>query len=222
MKVVRLSHEIFSQLKFARESGKRVGLIPTMGALHEGHLSLVRRAKEICDLVAVTIFVNPTQFAPSEDLAKYPRTLDADLEKLLSVGTDFVFTPESSTIYPPGFSTYVEAPAVAAPLEGAFRPGHFRGVATIVLKLFNLVPADIAFFGSKDYQQLAVIRTMVHDLDVPIRIEGCPTIRESDGLAMSSRNRYLNGEERSRALGLWQASVAFNSRSKRGKDRYLL
>ncbi len=217
MKVTPSAQEIFAQLQFARREGKTVGMVPTMGALHEGHLSLVKKAKAMCDLAVATIFVNPTQFAPHEDLAKYPRTLDADLAMLHREGTDFVFTPEVASIYPEGFSTFVEPPAIALPLEGVCRPGHFRGVATVVLKLFHLIPADVAFFGSKDYQQLAVIKKMVADLDVPIRIEACPTVRENDGLAMSSRNRYLSQEERARALGLWRALTKARMMAEKGE-----
>jgi pantoate--beta-alanine ligase len=168
-------------------------------------LSLVRVAREHADKVVATIFVNPTQFGPQEDLGKYPRTLEADLTSLSAAGCDLVFVPTAADIYPPGFSTYVEPPAVAQPLEGVCRPGHFRGVATVVLKLFQLIPADVACFGQKDFQQLAVIRQMVRDLAIPIEIMACPTVREPDGLALSSRNRYLSPAERQRALALSRA-----------------
>ncbi|MEX0818450.1 MAG: pantoate--beta-alanine ligase [Pirellulaceae bacterium] len=191
----------------ARAEGKRIGLVPTMGALHEGHLSLVRAAQQRCDFVAVTIFVNPTQFSPTEDFNAYPRPIDEDLAVLRERGVDLVFMPEREELYPEGFSTYVLPPAVADPVEGQYRPEHFRGVATIVLKLFNLLPADVAFFGQKDYQQCQVIRRMVEDLNVPIEIQACPIIREPDGLAMSSRNRYLSPDERARAVAL---SAALN------------
>ncbi|MGE0757948.1 MAG: pantoate--beta-alanine ligase [Pirellulaceae bacterium] len=189
----------------ARQQGGRIGLVPTMGALHEGHLSLVRAARADCDHVAVTIFVNPTQFGPREDLNQYPRTLVADLELLAGEGVELVFAPDVGAMYPDGFSTYLEPPSVAAPWEGVHRPGHFRGVATIVLKLFHLLPADIAYFGQKDYQQCQVIRQMVSDLDVPMEVRVCPTIREPDGLALSSRNRYLRSDEREQALALVRA-----------------
>jgi len=205
MKVLSSPEEIFAQLDFARRQGKRIGLVPTMGALHDGHLSLVREAKRECEIAVTTIFVNPSQFGPNEDFAKYPRTLDSDLEKLVSVGCDFVFVPSKDHMYPPGHSTFVEPPAVATNWEGAIRPGHFRGVATIVMKLFHMLPAHVAYFGRKDYQQVAVISAMVRDLNVPILIKPCETIREPDGLAMSSRNRYLSATERVRALGLWHA-----------------
>ncbi|MCU0707201.1 MAG: pantoate--beta-alanine ligase [Pirellula sp.] len=205
MDVISNPLTIFSQLDYLRREGKRIGIVPTMGALHEGHLSLVRHAKQACDISVATIFVNPSQFGPNEDYQRYPRTLESDLQALDSVGCDFVFTPTMEAIYPSGYSTYVEPPRVAERWEGAYRPGHFRGVATIVLKLFMLVPAQVAYFGRKDYQQVAVISAMVRDLGVPIRIEACETIRDPDGLAMSSRNRYLSESERVRALSLSHA-----------------
>lgn len=200
-----------------RRSGRTIGLVPTMGALHEGHLSLVRRARQEAEVVAATIFVNPTQFGPGEDFSRYPRTLEADLAALASVSCDLVLVPDAEAIYPPGFSTYVQPPAVAEAWEGVCRPGHFRGVTTVVLKLFHLIPADVACFGEKDYQQLQVIRRMVADLDVPIRIIPCPTVREADGLAMSSRNRYLSPDERQQALGLWRALQAAREEVARGQ-----
>jgi pantoate--beta-alanine ligase len=205
MKVIHDLNEIYTQLDFVRRDSKRIGLVPTMGALHDGHLSLVQRAKQDCDVAVATIFVNPTQFGPNEDLAKYPRTLESDLESLRRANCDYVFVPASDQIYRSAHSTFIEPPAVSRRWEGEIRPGHFRGVATIVLKLFQLVPAHVGFFGRKDYQQVAVIRAMVEDLNVPIRIEACSTVRESDGLAMSSRNRYLSTSDRVRALGLWRA-----------------
>ena len=205
MRVIHSPLEIYSLIDFERRENRRVGLVPTMGALHDGHLSLVTRAKQDCDVAVATIFVNPTQFGPNEDFSKYPRTLESDLEKLAAVGCDYVFVPAADEIYRPGHSTYVDPPSVASQWEGAIRPGHFRGVTTIVLKLFMMVPAHIAFFGRKDYQQVAVIKGMVDDLNLPIRIETCDTIRESDGLAMSSRNRYLTSDERQRALSLSRA-----------------
>lgn len=205
MKVLHDPHEIYAQLDYQRSQGKQIGLVPTMGALHDGHLSLVGNAKQQCDVSVATIFVNPTQFAPTEDLDRYPRTLESDLERLQAIGCDYVFVPSADKIYRPGHSTYIEPPQVAQRWEGEIRPGHFRGVATIVLKLFQMIPAHVAFFGQKDYQQIAVIRAMVDDLNVPIRIQNCETVRESDGLAMSSRNRYLSADDRVRALGLWNA-----------------
>lgn len=205
MKVIHDLNEIYTQIDFVRRDGRRVGVVPTMGALHNGHLSLVQRAKQECDVAVATIFVNPTQFGPNEDLAKYPRTLESDLEGLRQLGCDFVFVPPSDRVYRDNHSTFVEPPSVGKRWEGELRPGHFRGVTTIVLKLFQLIPAHVAYFGRKDYQQVAVIRAMVDDLNIPIRIEACATVREPDGLAMSSRNRYLSKEDRGRALGLWLA-----------------
>jgi len=177
-----------------------VGLVPTMGYLHEGHLSLVRRARSENDSVVVSIFVNPTQFGPHEDLQHYPRDLERDLELLDTEQVEALFTPEVDEMYPPGASTMVEVEALTSVLEGGSRPGHFRGVATIVCKLFHLVHPDHAYFGEKDYQQLQVIRRMVHDLRMPVTVVGCPTIREPDGLAMSSRNVYLRPAERLAAV----------------------
>ena len=188
-----------------RQRGQRIGLVPTMGALHEGHLSLVQAARERSKIVVATIFVNPTQFGPGEDLAKYPRTLNADLVALSSAGCDAVFVPSADEMYAAGSSTFVEPPAVSQPLEGVHRPGHFRGVATIVLKLLNVIPADVACFGQKDYQQAQVIRRMVADLNLPVEIVVCPIIREPDGLAMSSRNRYLSPAQRQQAVALARA-----------------
>ena len=197
--------EIRAALLPYRRSGKRIGLVPTMGALHEGHLSLVRASKRECDLTVVWIYVNPSQFGPHEDLAKYPRTLQADLEKLATCGADLVMAPADAEVYRPGHAAWVEIGGVAEPLEGECRPGHFRGVATIVLKLLNMVQPDIAYFGRKDYQQAAVIRRMVADLDVPVEIRVCPIVREADGLAMSSRNAYLSADARRRAAVLWRS-----------------
>ncbi|MEX2186799.1 MAG: pantoate--beta-alanine ligase [Pirellulales bacterium] len=186
----------------AQRAGRRVGVVPTMGALHDGHLSLVAASRAACDVTVATIFVNPTQFAPHEDFSRYPRTMDADLAKLAAAGVDYVFAPEVAEMYPIGAATMVEVGGVAQPLEGQFRPGHFRGVATIVLKLFQAVPADVAFFGQKDYQQSLVVRRMVADLLLPIDVVVCPIVRESDGLAMSSRNVYLSAEDRLKALSI--------------------
>ena len=202
MKVIASSAETYAFVEQLRAQGKRIGLIPTMGALHEGHLSLVRLAKNKCDVAVATIFVNPTQFGPNEDFQKYPRTLEQDLDALRSCGCDVVFTPTNQQMYPVGHSTFIEPPSVALNWEGIVRPGHLRGVATIVLKLFQIIPAHIGYFGRKDYQQVAVIRAMVRDLNLPICIEACETVREPDGLAMSSRNRYLSPADRARALGL--------------------
>jgi pantoate--beta-alanine ligase len=205
VRVAETAAQLRSEVTAARSAGKTIGLIPTMGALHEGHLSLVRAARRECGFTIATVFVNPTQFGPHEDFDKYPRTMAKDLELLDSVGTDVVFAPDRQSVYPPGFSTYVDPPEIANPWEGQCRPGHFRGVATIVLKLFHLAGADIAYFGQKDYQQARMIQRMVEDLDVPVVVRVCPIVREADGLAMSSRNRYLDGEQRDRALALWRS-----------------
>ena len=183
-------------------SRRQIGLVPTMGALHEGHLSLVRASKASCDFTVVTIFVNPAQFGPGEDLDAYPRDLEADLEALGECGADLVFAPANKEVYRPGHQTWVEVETIAKPLEGACRPTHFRGVATIVLKLFNMVGADAAFFGQKDYQQALLIRRMAADLNVHTEICVCPTVREPDGLAMSSRNAYLGPAARQQAVVL--------------------
>jgi pantoate--beta-alanine ligase len=182
-----------------------VGLVPTMGYLHAGHVSLVERARRENQRVAASIFVNPTQFGPSEDLARYPRDLARDRALLAGAGCDAVFVPEVAEMYPPGAATLVDVGPVASPLEGERRPGHFRGVATVVLKLFGIVQPTRAYFGEKDAQQLAVIRRMTRDLDVPVDVIGCPTVREPDGLALSSRNSYLTPDERRAASGLYRA-----------------
>lgn len=198
-----------SDLRAARLSlSGTVGLVPTMGYLHEGHLSLVRQAKAGCDHVIVTIFVNPTQFGPKEDLSKYPRDLERDLGLLAPLGVDLVWTPSAEVMYPPGYQTWVEVEAMARPLEGAMRPGHFRGVTTVVAKLFNATQPHKAYFGQKDAQQAAVIRQMTRDLSYPIKIVVCPIVREADGLAMSSRNVYLDAEQRKAATALFRALSA--------------
>ena len=202
--VITIGAEARRHVLQAQAAGRSVGLVPTMGALHEGHLSLVDASRAECDMTAVSIFVNPTQFAPGEDLDRYPRTLNDDLKKLSSRGVDLVFTPSVDEMYPTGFSTFVDPPEVAARLEGQVRPGHFRGVATVVLKLFHLLPADIAFFGQKDFQQTLVVRHMVRDLGLATSIRVCPTVREPDGLAMSSRNQYLSPEQRGRATAMYR------------------
>jgi len=186
----------------------RLGFVPTMGALHEGHLSLVRRARRECERVAVSLFVNPTQFGPGEDFQRYPRDLPRDLALLEAEGVDTIFTPTVEEMYPEGFSTWVTVERLAERWEGASRPGHFRGVATVVLKLLNLVRPDRAYFGEKDYQQLRVVERMVRDLNVPTTIVACPTVREPDGLALSSRNAHLSPGERRAATVLWRALTA--------------
>jgi pantoate--beta-alanine ligase len=189
----------------ARGHGKSVGFVPTMGALHAGHASLLREARRQTGFVVASIFVNPTQFGPNEDLTRYPRTLQVDLELCQAEGADLVFTPTPEAIYPPGFRTFVEIGELQDVLCGASRPGHFRGVATVVLKLFNIVQPDVAYFGQKDAQQARIIDQMVKDLDVPIRVRVCPIVREPDGLALSSRNRYLDAHQRRQAVALYQA-----------------
>jgi pantoate--beta-alanine ligase len=185
-----------------RAAGLRIGFVPTMGALHEGHLSLVRHGKERADRVVASVFVNPTQFAPTEDLDRYPRQEAKDAELLASAGCDILFAPSPGEIYPEGFATVVTVSGVSDDLEGRFRPQMFGGVALVVAKLFNMVQADVALFGEKDFQQLLVIRRMARDLDIPTDVVGCPTVREADGLAMSSRNAYLTATERTTAGSL--------------------
>lgn len=202
----------------ARRAGRRVGFVPTMGALHAGHASLVERAAAECDDVVVSIFVNPKQFGPREDLDRYPRTLAADVALVGGKGARWVFAPEASTAYPAGHATSVVVAAPAADFEGAVRPGHFSGVATVVCWLFQVVPADVAYFGAKDWQQTVVVRRMVADLAIPIDVEVCPTIREPDGLAMSSRNAYLSPDERRRAVALHEGLQAAAARWREGAE----
>ncbi|MGB7326715.1 MAG: pantoate--beta-alanine ligase [Rubripirellula sp.] len=205
MQVIHRGDEVRQLVWSMRGRGETVGVVPTMGALHDGHVSLVRKSVEMCDHTIVTIFVNPTQFAANEDLGKYPRTFDADCQAVKDAGAACVFSPSVAEMYPDGCSTFVDPPAVGLPLEGVFRPEHFRGVATIVAKLFNLIPATHAVFGSKDYQQLKVVEAMVSDLNFGIEIIAGEIIRDADGLAMSSRNRYLSADDRKTALSLSKA-----------------
>jgi pantoate--beta-alanine ligase len=202
MKICKTIEEIRSACRGSRREGKRLGFVPTMGALHEGHLSLVRAARAKCDVVAVSIFVNPLQFAPNEDLAKYPRTLERDCGLLQEEGVDLLFVPSVEEMYSKGAVTYVTVEGLSDKLCGKSRPGHFRGVTTVVAKLFHIVEPNSAFFGQKDAAQAAIIRRMVRDLDFPIEIVVCPIVREPDGLAMSSRNAYLDAEQRKSALVL--------------------
>jgi pantoate--beta-alanine ligase len=202
IEVLRLPAEMRQACDSARARGALVGVVPTMGALHEGHLSLVREAKRRADYVVVTIFVNPTQFAPSEDFARYPRDLAGDMAKVSGAGASAVFAPEASAMYPEGDETRVRVGALSVPLCGQYRPGHFEGVATVVAKLLVLAGASVAVFGRKDYQQLAIIRRLVLDMLFPVEVVGHPIVREPDGLAMSSRNAYLSAEERLRARAL--------------------
>lgn len=200
MQIIHTAHETHTLRR--QNSARTIGFVPTMGALHAGHLSLVHAAIKRCDLVVVSIFVNPTQFGPSEDFTRYPRTFEQDCELLKNAAVDFLFAPSTEEMYPPGASTFVTVEALSDRLDGKSRPGHFRGVATIVSKLFHLVQPDVAFFGQKDAAQIAVIRKMVRDQNFPVEIVACPIVREPDGLAMSSRNVYLTNEERKSALAL--------------------
>ncbi|MEZ6128804.1 MAG: pantoate--beta-alanine ligase [Planctomycetaceae bacterium] len=207
MEVIQSPDEVRNHARQQRAGGLTVGVVPTMGALHAGHASLIEAARERCDYVIATIFVNPTQFGPNEDFERYPRTLDDDLKKCAEAGADLVFTPETSHMYRPDAECDVRVKGLTQKLEGRLRPGHFDGVTTVVAKLFNITVPDVAFFGQKDFQQQLVIRRMVLDLDWGIEIVTCPIIREPDGLAMSSRNRYLSAEEREQALVLYQSLV---------------
>lgn len=212
--VVTTRAEVRTAVFQARQQGKAIGLAPTMGALHAGHASLIRTARVKTDFVVVSIFVNPTQFRPGEDYDRYPRTLEADRELCGAVGCDLIFAPSVEEIYPPGFCTYVEVVGLQDVLCGASRTGHFRGVATVVLKLFQIIRPDVALFGQKDAQQVRIIKQLVRDLDLPVMIDESPTVREPDGLAMSSRNRYLDPSQRA------QATVLFRSLEK-AKERVM-
>lgn len=205
MELIKTISDMKKISKEFKKEGYKVGFVPTMGYLHEGHLALVRKAKEISDKVVVSIFVNPLQFGPREDFRDYPRDLQRDLALLEKEGVDVVFVPEEEEMYPSNYQTYVEVTKLTERLCGAFRPGHFKGVTTVVLKLFNIVNPDVAIFGEKDYQQLLVIKQMVRDLNLDVEIVSHPTVRESDGLAMSSRNIYLSSRERESALSLYKA-----------------
>jgi len=200
----------------AQAAGLRIGFVPTMGALHEGHAALIRAAKADAGFVVVSIFVNPTQFGPKEDFSRYPRTLDADCALSQAAGADLVFAPSVEEMYPKGSSTFVEVPGLQDTLCDAYRPGHFRGVCTVVLKLFQIVRPDVAVFGAKDFQQSRIIQRMVSDLNLPLTIHVEPTAREADGLARSSRNRYLSPAERAAAPAIYQALTALREEVKRG------
>ena len=201
-----------------KSEGRIISFVPTMGALHEGHLSLIRAAKDSGEFIVVSIFVNPTQFGPNEDYKKYIRNLEGDLNKIKEIGVDVVFFPDVNEIYPDGFETYVEVQELQKPLCGQFRPGHFKGVATVVLKLFNIVKPDIVIFGEKDYQQLKIIQKMARDLHLEIEIIGMPIIREYDGLALSSRNAYLDSKEREQANALSEALREIKGRFNQGEN----
>ena len=219
MDTIRDAQALRRQLALWKATDKTIGFVPTMGALHEGHLSLVRLARERTERVVVSIFVNPAQFGPTEDFTRYPRQPEKDAEMLATAGCDVLFLPEVETIYPPGHTAFVEPGGPAEGLEGACRPGHFRGVATVVCALFNLVQADVAVFGKKDAQQLAVIRRMVRDLHSPVEIVAGETVREDDGLALSSRNAYLAPEERRAAPVLYRALRAAEQAIAAGERR---
>ncbi|HMK44462.1 MAG TPA: pantoate--beta-alanine ligase [Dissulfurispiraceae bacterium] len=211
MEIIRVPRIVRETAYAHRIKGRSVGLVPTMGALHEGHLSLVRRAKQDNDVVVASIFVNPTQFGPNEDFSAYPRDQEGDLHKLESAGTDIVFLPDVQALYPKDFLTSVSVAGLSDKLCGAFRHGHFTGVATIVNKLFNIVRPIRSYFGQKDYQQTVIIRSMVRDLNVDVDVIVCPTVRETDGLAMSSRNAYMNPEQRRASVVLFRTLTAASS-----------
>jgi len=202
MRIVRTISELRTVIKTMREAGLRIGFVPTMGYLHEGHAALIRQSTARCGATVVSVFVNPTQFGPSEDLAQYPQDLERDQNLCLKLGVDVLFLPEAAEVYPTGFSTFVEPGPLGEVLCGLARPGHFRGMATVVAKLFNMVQPDLAFFGQKDLQQTVIVRRMVRDLNMAVDILVAPTIREADGLALSSRNTYLSPSDRKRALGI--------------------
>lgn len=217
MKIIQSLKEMSSISKKVRLSRKTIGFVPTMGALHKGHLSLIRKARQENDTVVVSIFVNPIQFGPQEDFKQYPRPIKQDIYLCRKVGVDFIFYPKANSIYPQGFKTYVTTEELSSVLCGKFRPGHFRAVTTVVTKLFNIVQPDIAYFGQKDAQQAIIISKMVRDLNIPLKIKIMPTIRESDGLAMSSRNIYLNQSERKDACVLYQVLGLAKSLIRQGK-----
>jgi pantoate--beta-alanine ligase len=217
MRMVRTIPEARAAVAALRASSRCLGLVPTMGALHAGHLSLVRAARVACDAVVATIFVNPTQFGPNEDFAKYPRTFDADCALLEAEGVDLIFAPEPAEMYPEGFCTVVEVEGISDRLDGQSRPGHFRGVATVVAKLFNIVAPDKAFFGQKDAAQVAILRRMVRDLNCLLELVVCPIVRDVDGLALSSRNRYLSPEDRQAALVLHRTLQRIEARAAAGE-----
>jgi len=215
MKIHTTINSLRAESRAARVSGKRIGFVPTMGALHDGHLSLIRAAKSRCDLVVASIFVNPTQFGPNEDLAKYPRTFERDCQLLEKENADLLFAPTVEEMYPQDAVTWVTVEGLSEKLDGRSRPGHFRGVTTVVAKLFHIVEPDIAFFGQKDAAQVAIIRRMVRDMKFPVEIVACPIVREPDGLAMSSRNAYLDSSQRKAALvlsrALWEVERKYKS-----------
>src|SRR5947209_12987811 len=212
MRTIRTVHELRAELAEPRRTQRTIGLVPTMGAFHDGHLSLMRRARADCDVVVVSLFVNPTQFNEQTDLDHYPRDERHDAALAAEIEVDYLFAPPVNEVYPEGFATTVSVAGLTTPLEGAFRgPAHFDGVTTVVTKLFNMVGPDVAYFGQKDAQQALVIRRLVRDLDMPVRIEICPTVREADGLALSSRNAHLSPADRGRAAALHRALAAVHA-----------
>lgn len=217
MKIINSCAEMMQLSASLKKNNKVIGLVPTMGALHDGHLSLIKIAREKCDYVVMSIFVNPTQFGPSEDFEKYPRQFERDCELAESVGCDCVFAPTAKEMYPENFYTYVDVENITENLCGASRPGHFRGVATVVLKLFNITMPNVAIFGAKDAQQLIVIKRMVSDLNLPVEIIAAPIVREDDGLALSSRNVYLTSAERSQAVYIYKGICAAKKLFDRGE-----
>src|SRR3984957_3404859 len=217
MQVLSTIQEMRAACRAVRQRGQSLGLVPTMGALHAGHIELVRAARAQCDIAAVSIFVNPTQFGPNEDFSKYPRTFEEDCALLEREGVDLIFAPTVDDMYPAGASTFVLVEGVSDRLDGASRPGHFRGVTTVVSKLFHIVCPHKAFFGQKDAAQVAVLRKMVRDLNCPLQLVVCPIVREADGLAMSSRNRYLSEKERQQALVLQRALGEVEKRAAAGE-----
>lgn len=219
MRLLTAIEEVRGARREVRTAGKTLGLVPTMGALHPGHLSLIQAAKAACDAVLVSIFVNPTQFGASEDLSRYPRDLDGDCRLLEKAGVQFVFAPSVAEMYPAGADTFIEVPGLSARLDGASRPGHFRGVATVVAKLFLIVAPDRVFFGQKDAVQVAILKKMVRDLDFDLAFEVCPIVREPDGLAYSSRNRYLTAGDRAHALALSRSLEAVRQLVAAGESR---
>jgi pantoate--beta-alanine ligase len=218
VRTVRIVAEVREALREPRARGERIGLVPTMGAFHAGHLALLRAAREACDVVVVSLFVNPSQFTAAEDLARYPRDEKADAALASAAGVDLLVAPPNEELYPPGFDTWVEPGELATVLEGAARPGHFRGVATVCTKLFAIVQPAVAFFGRKDAQQVAVIKRVVADLDMPLEIVALPTVRDPDGLAISSRNVFLSASERAVALALPRALQAGMAAHRTGAD----
>jgi pantoate--beta-alanine ligase len=218
MLILTSAAEVTAISKEARRAGKSIGFVPTMGALHQGHLSLVRSARAQADVVIASVFVNPTQFGPNEDFSKYPRDAEKDSAMLAAEKTDYLFLPSVEEMYPPGGTTWVNVEGLSEKLDGHSRPGHFRGVTTVVAKLFNIVQPDFAFFGQKDAAQVAIVNKMVRDLNFDVRIVVCPIIREADGLAMSSRNAYLNPEQRKQALVLYRALMRVQTLADRGES----